>query len=118
MAVHDAFTTSLPLEEIAAHAGPVDREARFPRESVDALAEAGALGSMVPAAFGGGGAGPVEFVDTVEQVARACASTAMVLVMHAVATQTLAAGTAPGEPDGPKHAALTAAGRGERLLTL
>jgi alkylation response protein AidB-like acyl-CoA dehydrogenase len=118
MAVQEAFRTSLPLEEIAANAGAVDRDARFPRESVDALADAGALGSMVPAAFGGGGAGPVEFVDTVEQVASACASTAMVLVMHAVATQTLAAGTAPDEQDGPRHATLAAAARGEWLLTL
>src|SRR5688572_28979530 len=97
MAVQEASRTSLPLEEIAAHADAVDREARFPRASVDALGDAGALGSIVPAAFGGGGAGPVELVEMVEQVAHACASTAMVLVMHAVATQTLAAGTAPGE---------------------
>jgi alkylation response protein AidB-like acyl-CoA dehydrogenase len=118
MAVQEALRTSLPLEEIAAHAGAVDRDARFPRESVVALADAGALGSVVPAAFGGGGAGPVEFVDMVEQVACACASTAMVLVMHAVAARTLAAGIADEEPEGPKHATLAAAARGERLLTL
>jgi alkylation response protein AidB-like acyl-CoA dehydrogenase len=54
----------------------------------------------------------------VEQVAAACASTGMVLVMHVVAVQTLAAGIADDAPAGPKHAALAAAARGEQLLTL
>ena len=92
MAVQEAFSTSLPLEEIASHAAAVDREARFPRESVDALARAGALGLAVPERFGGAGAGPVEVVEAVEQVAGACASTGMVFVMHVVAMQTLARG--------------------------
>ena len=36
-------------EEVAAvHADEVDREARFPREAVDALREAGALAAWVP----------------------------------------------------------------------
>jgi alkylation response protein AidB-like acyl-CoA dehydrogenase len=118
MAVQEAFSTSLPLEEIASSAGAVDREARFPRESVDGLANAGALGLAVPARFGGAGAAPAEIVRAVEQVSAACASTGMVLVMHAVATQTLAAGIAEDESDGPKHATLAAAARGEALLTL
>jgi alkylation response protein AidB-like acyl-CoA dehydrogenase len=118
MAVQEAFSTSLPLEEIASHAAAVDHEARFPRESVDALARAGTLGRAVPSQFGGDGAGPVEVVEAVEQVAAACASSGMVLVMHVVAVQTLAAGIADDEPEGPKHAALAAAARGEQLLTL
>jgi alkylation response protein AidB-like acyl-CoA dehydrogenase len=118
MAVQEALSTSLPLTEIAARAAAVDREAMFPRESIDALARAGALGLAVPPRFGGHGADPVEIVETIEQVAAACASTAMVLVMHVTAAQTLAAGIAEDEPDGPKHAALTAAARGEQLLTL
>jgi alkylation response protein AidB-like acyl-CoA dehydrogenase len=118
MAVQEAFGTSLPRHDIAARAAAVDREARFPRESIDELERAGALGVAVPERFGGAGAGPVEIAEAVEQVAGACASTAMVLVMHVVAVQTLAAGTADDEPEGPKHAALAAAARGERLLTL
>jgi alkylation response protein AidB-like acyl-CoA dehydrogenase len=118
MAVQEVSSLSLPLEEIAAEAAAVDREARFPRASVDALSRAGALGLAVPARYGGGGAGPVEVVDATEQVAAACASTAMVLVMHVAAAQTLAAGIAEDEPEGPKHEALAAAARGELLLTL
>jgi alkylation response protein AidB-like acyl-CoA dehydrogenase len=118
MAVQEAFSTSLPLEDIASRAATVDREAQFPQESVDGLARAGTLGLAVPDRFGGQGAGPVEIAEAVEQVAAACASTAMVLVMHVVAVRTLAAGIADDEPDGPKHAALVASARGECLLTL
>jgi len=118
MAVQEAFSTSLPLAEIASRAAAVDREARFPRESLDELARAGALGLAVPERFGGPGTGPVDVAEALEHVAAACASTGMVLVMHVVAVQTLAAGIADDEPGGPKHAALAAAARGEQLLTL
>jgi alkylation response protein AidB-like acyl-CoA dehydrogenase len=118
MAVREVFSRSLPIEEVAARAAAVDRDARFPRESVDGLARAGALGLAAPLRFGGGGAGPVEVVVAVEQVAAACASTGMVFVMHVVAVQTVAAGIAEEEPDGPKHATLAAAARGEQLLTV
>jgi alkylation response protein AidB-like acyl-CoA dehydrogenase len=118
MAVQEAFSTSLPLRDIGSRAAAVDREARFPRESVNELARAGALGLAVPERFGGPGAGPVEVAEVVERVAAACASTGMVLVMHVVAVQTLAAGVGEDEPAGPKHAALAAAARGELLLTL
>jgi alkylation response protein AidB-like acyl-CoA dehydrogenase len=116
MAVQVASGTFLPLDEIAARAAAIDREARFPRESVGELASAGALGLAVPERFGGAGAGPVEFAEATERVAAACASTAMVFVMHVVAARTLAAGT--DEAEGPKHAALAAAAEGRRLLTL
>ena len=118
MAVQDSIRTSLPLEDVASRAAAVDREGRFPRDSVDELARAGALGLAVPARFGGADAGPAEVAEALEQVAGACASTGMVLVMHVVAAQTLAAGVSDDEPEGPKHAALEAAARGEQLLTL
>ena len=118
MATETPARTQFSVDGIAGRASRTDREARFPRESVDELAAAGALGLAVPERYGGMGAGPVEIVEVIEHVADACASTGMVLVMHVVALQTLAAGIAEGEPDGPKHAALTAAGRGEHLSTL
>ena len=118
MSTETPARTQLPLEGIGGRAGRVDREARFPRESVDELAAAGALGLAVPEPFGGVGAGPVEVAEAIEAVAGACASTGMVFVMHVVAMQTLAAGVADGEADGPKPAALAAAARGEHLSTL
>jgi alkylation response protein AidB-like acyl-CoA dehydrogenase len=117
MAVH-APTMSMPVPDVAAGAESADREARFPRAAIDALASDGWLGLGVPARFGGPGGGAEEVTAAIEQVASACASTAMVYVMHVVAVQTLAAGTDEAEPWGPKHAALSAAARGQHLSTL
>ena len=113
-----APTRSDAIPAIFAAAEEVDREARFPRASIEALASAGWLGLGVPERFGGAGAGPVEIAEAIERVAGACASTGMVFVMHVAAMQTLAAGIADDEPAGPKHAALAAAARGAHLCTL
>jgi alkylation response protein AidB-like acyl-CoA dehydrogenase len=78
-------------EVIAPSARQVDREGKFPRDGLDALGEAGILGLTVPADQGGAGQGLAEAADAVGQVARACGSTAMVLMMHFAATAVLAA---------------------------
>jgi alkylation response protein AidB-like acyl-CoA dehydrogenase len=109
---------TLPVEGVATRAGVVDREGQFPRASLDELAQAGALALGVPPAYDGPGAPAAEIAEALERVAAACASTGMVLMMHVVAMQTLAAGTSEDEPAGPKHAALAAAARGEHLSTL
>jgi alkylation response protein AidB-like acyl-CoA dehydrogenase len=108
---------SLPTDEIAALAADVDRDGRFPAEALDLLADAGLLSLGIPESRGGMGGGPVEFVSAVERLAAACASTAMVYVMHVTAAQTLLAGLGDGE-DGPKGDALTEIARGEHLSTL
>jgi alkylation response protein AidB-like acyl-CoA dehydrogenase len=118
MAIETAARLQLSVDSIAGRASRADREARFPGEWIAELAAAGALGLGVPERFGGPGVGPVEVAEAIERVAGACASSGMVLVMHVVAMQTLAAGIGPGEPEGPKHAALAAAARGEHLSTL
>src|SRR5688500_12302516 len=103
----DLSAPSIPVEPIAAAAAEVDRDGRFPRAAIDALAAAGALALGVPVARGGPGGGPLELAEAVEAVASACASAGMVYVMHLVATQTLLAGT-PDDDDGPKAEALAA----------
>jgi alkylation response protein AidB-like acyl-CoA dehydrogenase len=80
MAVH-APTMPVPVQDVAALADRVDREPRFPRTSIDALAAAGWLGLGVPERFGGPGGGPEEVVAAIEQVARACASSGMVYLL-------------------------------------
>src|SRR5262245_16146946 len=90
-----AVTTStrarlaVPAEEIRGHAAQVDRDARFPHESLDALREAGLLGLGLPGRVGGPGGGAAEVARAVSEVAAACGSTAMVYTMHLVAAQTL-----------------------------
>jgi isovaleryl-CoA dehydrogenase len=78
-------------EVIAPAAGQVDREGKFPREGLNALGSAGILGLTVPAEHGGGGKGLAEAAGAVEGVARACGSTAMILMMHYAAAAVLAA---------------------------
>lgn len=74
-------------------AGPlaavVDRDGRFPSESQQALAASGLCGLNVPTEFGGLEASPRDFVAVVEELSHACASTAMVYVMHIAATQAI-----------------------------
>lgn len=69
-------------EVAAAHAAEVDRDARFPHETIEALRAAGALGAMVPATLGGEGATLTEACAGVLALGRHCASSAMVLAMH------------------------------------
>jgi alkylation response protein AidB-like acyl-CoA dehydrogenase len=76
-------------------AGPaateVDAQGRFPAEAIAALSREGLLGLCLPAAAGGGEQGPATFAAVVEELAQACASTAMIYVMHVSAAQAIAA---------------------------
>jgi alkylation response protein AidB-like acyl-CoA dehydrogenase len=105
------------IEKVSAiareHAANVDRNARFPEESVSALRESGLLGLMLPKKVGGLGAGPSEFLPVVRSLANACASTAMIYLMHACAAQVTAAATRSGA-----GGALRTMANGENLSTL
>jgi alkylation response protein AidB-like acyl-CoA dehydrogenase len=80
-------------------ASAVDAEARFPEESLQALAEQGFLGLCVARELGGKGQGPRTFAAVVEELAQACGSTAMVYVMHVAACQALATSETLAERD-------------------
>ena len=96
------------------HAADVDSRARFPAESIDALARDGLLGLCVPVALGGKGQGPRAFVGVVEELAQACASTTMIYVMHVAATQAIAASATLADRD----EILRAIAAGRHLTTL
>ncbi len=75
---HQAFRAS--VREIAEgvvmpFAEEVDRDHRFPEESVRAAAEAGLLGILIPQEYGGAGLDALAFTLCIEELARACAST-------------------------------------------
>jgi acyl-CoA dehydrogenase len=70
--------------EIAAPAAAdVDAQARFPREAVDALRAARVLSAPVPQRLGGAGLGLAETGQLCQALAQGCASSGMVLAMHA-----------------------------------
>jgi isovaleryl-CoA dehydrogenase len=100
-------------ERIAAHAAAVDRERRFPRASLDALADDGLLGLCVPSEHGGASAGLSALAAACEAVGGACASTGMTALMHLVTAATIAGGGGARADE-----LLPAMARGERLGTL
>lgn len=66
----------------AVHAASVDREARFPTETLAALKEARLLSAAVPKQFGGAGCSLRELSEICAAVAQGCGSSGMVLAMH------------------------------------
>ncbi|MHB1519139.1 MAG: acyl-CoA dehydrogenase family protein [Acidimicrobiales bacterium] len=70
-------------EQVAAPvADEVDQAARFPAESMGALAAEGLLGALVPRDLGGLGASFGEVSEGLVALGRHCASSAMVVAMH------------------------------------
>jgi alkylation response protein AidB-like acyl-CoA dehydrogenase len=66
----------------AARAAKHDRDASFPFDNFNQLAEAGLLALTVPAALGGSGAGALDAARVLNVLGKADASTALVLSMH------------------------------------
>ena len=78
--------------QIAPTAAETDRSRSFPDDDVRALANAGALGLLVPTEHGGAGGSLAALAEACEVVGGASASTGMVFLMHAVATASVAGG--------------------------
>ena len=66
----------------APYADEVDRNARFPRETMAALADAELLSCFVPREEGGAGATLAEVASSITAIGRECGSSAMVYAMH------------------------------------
>ena len=71
-------------QHLALHAEAVDRDARFPVESFDALKAAGLLSCYVPVEYGGMGLPFSDVARICEVLGQYCASTAMVFAMHQI----------------------------------
>ncbi|MBN2910041.1 acyl-CoA/acyl-ACP dehydrogenase [Polycladomyces sp. WAk] len=87
--VYRAEVRDIVERVIKPRAEQVDREGRFPRENLQALAEAGWNGVLIPEEWGGRGLDHVAFAIAAEEIAKGCASTALVYVMHVGAVQTI-----------------------------
>ena len=81
-----AKADEIAREVIQLLAPKTDEEARFPRENIEALNKAGLLGLVSAHAVGGCGQGLRAGVAVAERIARDCPSTAMVVIMHYIAT--------------------------------
>jgi len=59
-----------------------DHEHRYPREALDAAAELDLMGILVPPEYGGAGLDHLAFAICIEEIATACASTAVLVDVH------------------------------------
>jgi alkylation response protein AidB-like acyl-CoA dehydrogenase len=95
-------------------AAEVDRDARWPVESLSALQKAGIGGLTVPEASGGLGHGLLALVQVCELLGRECVSTALCLGMHCVGAAVIAAKATPDQ----QERYLEPIARGDHLTTL
>lgn len=87
MSHHDVRPALDAVVAVAAeHAASVDREGRFPSESLAAMKREGLLGLVSAESHGGMGHGLRDAATVVEALGRACGSTAMVVCMHYAGT--------------------------------
>jgi alkylation response protein AidB-like acyl-CoA dehydrogenase len=104
--MHDAFWLSdeerqtrdlartISRERVAPLAAEVDEAELYPSESLQQIAQAGLMGLYVPDAYGGAGLGALAFCCAVEEIAWACASTAVIyLVQYAAGYPIVSHGT-------------------------
>lgn len=75
---------TLGREVLAQHASDVDRLARFPVESINAMKEAKLLSAYVPVPYGGMGLNIVEIARICEAMGQYCGSSAMIYAMHCI----------------------------------
>src|SRR5215831_5587678 len=80
-ALRDAVR-ELAESTVRAHAAEVDRDHRFPREAIEAVRECGLMGILIPPEYGGAGHDHLAFTICIEELARACASTSVIVDVH------------------------------------
>jgi len=77
-----AAVRELAQASVQPFAAEVDRDHRFPEESVRAVTEAGLMGVLIPREYGGAGLDALAFAICIEELAQACASTAVIVDVH------------------------------------
>lgn len=68
--------------ELAPIAGEIDRNHRYPEETLPKLAAQNLFGMPFPEAWGGAGMDYVSYTIAIEELARACATTALIVETH------------------------------------
>ena len=70
------------VNEVEPLAADIDKEHRFPVETVEKMAKYGLLGVPFPTEVGGTGGDHISYAITVEELSRVCATTGVVLSAH------------------------------------
>lgn len=72
----------LAEREFAPRAAALDKSGDFPWENIKALGRLGYLGMTIPPEYGGAGSDWVSMAICIEEIGRACASTAVIVEVH------------------------------------
>lgn len=76
---------------IAPEAAAIDRDERFPKEILKGLADLGLMAVNVPEEYGGAGAGVISYALAMQEIAKACASTAVTMAVTNMVGEVIAA---------------------------
>ncbi len=79
-------------KELAPRAAEIDRTSTFPRDGLKKLAEVGLMGLSIPREFGGNKSDALSCVLAMEELAKACPSTAEIVATHLDASAAIVAG--------------------------
>lgn len=109
-----ATVTDIARTVTRVHAESDDAQARWPRETLEALAAAGLFGLCAPQRFGGHEQGLTGLTAVAHQLARESPSAALCFAMHCVGTAVIAAKATPEQVD----EFLLPIVRGDHLTTL
>jgi len=69
-------------KEVAPHAKEVDEQGVFPHDAIKKMGELGLMGVAIPAEYGGAGADNICYAIGMEEIARACASTSVIMSVN------------------------------------
>ena len=69
-------------KEIMPRAEEIDKEHRYPKEIIDKMGELGLMGIAVPEEYGGAGMDTISYVVALEEIARGCASTGVIMSVN------------------------------------
>jgi len=99
-------------KEVAPIAAEIDEQGVVPFENIRKMANLGLLGLIIPEAYDGGGADMISYVIAIEELSKACASTAIVV---AVQNSLVAAGIERFGTEEQKQTFLPPLARGEKI---
>lgn len=109
-----ALAQRIAEETLIPNSIEIDKQHRFPSENMGKIAQAGLLGMVVPARYGGSESDSISMVLAAEEISRGCASTGLVFLAHTVGTL----GMVLGATDAVKDRFLPPLARGEKLVVM
>ena len=82
-------TNEFSNKELVPRAKEVDIKGEFPKDNFKKMAERGLLGLIFPKEYGGSGLDMVSYCVALEEIAKACGSTATINLSHVLSTLTI-----------------------------